>query len=389
MVKSEFQLLIAPQQQRVPTTMISPRIVLTGLFFTVSFSSSRAVLGESSVPEQDEPAVSKPKVLSPAGTGATVQSIQDDYNRQLLQLERQRLERLGQLAPRQSPKDAVETYELLFRLAITNNLFSDAEPFAQQVLKATGSSPTVVFLAHTIDIIASADRGNFDESLAELRRLFDGKNQPARLVQGAPALDTPDLLAICEAYYQRLIQADRFDTARAAFQLVFKDSENPAVKEFCTNRLNQLALIGKPAPAIQGADLDGKPVNLADLKGQVVLVVFWASWCLPSSTEVAWLDHVYTSNQSRGFRIVGINLDTLQSDTLKIETVMPNVRRFILDHNIRWPNLINGTGAHDYARAYGVVDIPANVLIGRDGNVIHLDLSRKNLDAVIARSVTP
>ena len=59
---------------------------------------------------------------------------------------------------------------------------------------------------------------------------------------------------------------------------------------------------------------------------------------------------------------------------------MPNIRRFLLDHNVRWPNLINGTGAHDYAKAYGVTEIPTNVLIGRDGNVIHLDLSRKNLE---------
>ena len=66
---------------------------------------------------------------------------------------------------------------------------------------------------------------------------------------------------------------------------------------------------------------------------------------------------------------------------------MPNIKKFLVDHNVRWPNLINGTGAEDYASAYGVAEIPTNVLIGRDGNVIHLDLSRKNLDSVIARSV--
>ncbi len=83
-----------------------------------------------------------------------------------------------------------------------------------------------------------------------------------------------------------------------------------------------------------------------------------------------------------------VNLDTLQNAP-KIESIMPNVRRFILDHNIRWPNLINGTAsAQDYARSHGV-EIPANVLIGRDGTVIHLDLTRKNLDTVIARTVTP
>jgi thiol-disulfide isomerase/thioredoxin len=123
------------------------------------------------------------------------------------------------------------------------------------------------------------------------------------------------------------------------------------------------------------------------MKGQVVLVVFWASWCVPSSAEIAWLDKAYTDYEPRGFRIVGINLDLLQKDGPKLETVMPNIKRFLVDHNVRWPNLVSGAGAQDYAAAYGVAEIPMNVLIGRDGNVIHLDLSRKNLEACVARAV--
>ena len=94
--------------------------------------------------------------------------------------------------------------------------------------------------------------------------------------------------------------------------------------------------------------------------------------------------------QNRGFRVLGINVDTLQNEGPKLETVLPNIRRFLLDNNVRWPNLINGTGTNDYAKAYGVTAIPSNVLIGRDGNVIHLDLSpRKNLASVVARAVAP
>jgi thiol-disulfide isomerase/thioredoxin len=246
----------------------------------------------------------------------------------------------------------------------------------------------VSFLAQTIDIIASADRGNFDESLAELRRVIESqseRNQPARGTP--PVIDTRALLTICEAYYQRLLQGDRFDIAKTAFQLVLKQSENSTIKGFCASRLNQLAMIAKPAPAIQGNDLDGKPVDLAALKGNVVLIVFWASWCVPSSAEVAWLDQVYTTYQPKGLRILGINLDPLQKENPKLDTIMPNIKRFLIEHNVRWPNLINGTGAADYAGAYGVAEIPTNVLVDREGNVIHLDLSRKNLDRVIARAV--
>jgi hypothetical protein len=66
---------------------------------------------------------------------------------------------------------------------------------------------------------------------------------------------------------------------------------------------------------------------------------------------------------------------------------MPNVSRFLLDHNVRWPTLVNSSGDRDYAGAYGVTEIPANVLIGRDGVITHLDLVRKNLEPVIAKTL--
>ncbi len=159
------------------------------------------------------------------------------------------------------------------------------------------------------------------------------------------------------------------------------------MKEFCVARLYHLNLLGKPAPAIRGTDLDGKPVSLEELKGKVVLIVFWASWCLPNADETVWLDQVYEAYGNRGFRILGINLDTLQSGNPNPELVMPNIRRFVVDHNVRWPNVINGQDGHDFAKAYGVTDIPTNVLVGPEGTVIHIDLSRKNLDQVISRAV--
>jgi thiol-disulfide isomerase/thioredoxin len=124
------------------------------------------------------------------------------------------------------------------------------------------------------------------------------------------------------------------------------------------------------------------------MKGDVVLVVFWASWCVPSSAEVFALDQVYSAQKGRGFRVIGINVDTLQAGHPNLEAVLPNIRRFLLENNVRWPNLVNGTGTNDYAKAYGIAEIPSNVLIGRDGAVIHLDLSpRKNLATVVTKAV--
>jgi thiol-disulfide isomerase/thioredoxin len=368
--------------------MTLPRIAAKGFLVWVSLSLCQAAVGQARAQNQDEPAVIKPSEARSGAAGMTIQSINQDYNNQLLQIERQRLERLAQLARTQDPKEAAETYEVLFRLALANNLFREAEPVADQVLKSTSNSPAVGFLAHMLNIIAEADRGAYEESLADLRKAI---GQKAERREGGPALgptlDTPALLAICEAYYQRLLQGDQFDVARKAFRLIINEAENTAVKGYCSDRLNRIEMIGKSAPAIEGTDLDGKPVSLTELKGTVVLVVFWASWCLPSAAEIEWLDSVYNKYRDRGLRIVGVNVDIPAGSGTSLESLMPNIKRFVLDHNIRWPNLVNGAGARDYARLYGVTDIPSNVLVGRDGTISHLDLWRKNLDSVIAKTV--
>ena len=144
--------------------------------------------------------------------------------------------------------------------------------------------------------------------------------------------------------------------------------------------------MGKPAPPIRGTDLDGKPFDLSDLKGKkAVLVVFWASWCIPCESEVESLREVKQAYGGRGLQIVGINLDDLSAGDQKAGSVLPNVRHFLLDYDVTWPNLMNGQGDTDFAGTYGVAEIPANVLVGKDGTIVHIDLVRKNLDPTIAR----
>jgi len=323
----------------------------------------------------------------PAVADENIQTINDDYNRELLQLEVRRLERLGRLAARQNPADAAATYEQLFRLAIAGDLFRDAEPAAKTVVSNGSPSLMATGLAHLVKIIAESDRGAYEQSVESLRQAVAEREKAARSGVARAALPTDEIVEICDAYYQRLIQGGQFEKAREALQILLGQTQRPVVKAFLSSRLKRLEIVGKPAPAIQGTDIDGKPFSLADAKGKVVLVVFWASWCLPCAAEIESLQQVAASFGGRGLEIVGINLDALQDGGQKLETVMPNIRHFLLDHNVGWPTLINGQGDKDHAKAYGVAELPANVLIARDGTIAHIDLMRKNLEAVIARAV--
>jgi peroxiredoxin len=367
------------------TSLIGNRKTFTGLTALLLIPSLAPA--QEQAPGRTDP--SAPQVVRPATAGESIQAIDDEYNQQLLQLERRRLARLSRLAAGQPPTQAAGSYEQLFRLAIGTNLFQEAEPAAETVIKAGGPSPTTVALAQLVKLIAEADRGAYEQSLETLKGVFDKADQAARAGTNRSVLQTGELLALCDAFQQRLLHGDQFAIATKAFQLALEHTHNPAIQEYLANHLKRLEMVGKPAPAIEGTDIDGKPFKLADAKGKVVLVIFWASWCLPSAAEVEWFQQAVEANHQRGLEVVGINVDPLQDGGQKLETVLPNIRRFLLDHNVRWPNLINGSGGKDFAGAYGVTEVPANVLIGRDGTIVHLDLVRKNLEPVIRRQLGP
>ena len=331
----------------------------------------------------------KPTPAQKPNTSA-IEAINGRYERELDKLERRRLEELGELGASQPKAEAEVTYQEYFQLAIAKGLYAEAEPVAQRLLKAGDMTSNLRTLASVVKIVAEADRGAYDKSLESLAEAV-GKKGRLPKPPGEPGRDlglmTSSRAAIVEAYYQRLIRGNQYDVARKAMRLVAANTETPAVRDLADRRAKQLEMVGLAAPPIVGIDLDGKPFRLEDSRGDVVLVVFWASWCLPSAREVPWLEEVYRAYRDRGFRIVGIDVDTAQAGNDDPKSVISDVRRFLVEFNIPWTTLINGQGDRDVTRAYSVAEIPSNVLIGRDGKVIHLDLTGPKLEKAVGGAV--
>jgi peroxiredoxin len=77
------------------------------------------------------------------------------------------------------------------------------------------------------------------------------------------------------------------------------------------------ATIGQPAPVYTAQQLDGTPVALADLSGDVVLLNVWATWCKPCREEIPALDSLHREFGARGLRVTGVSIDVI-SDTAEI-----------------------------------------------------------------------
>ncbi len=116
-----------------------------------------------------------------------------------------------------------------------------------------------------------------------------------------------------------------------------------------------------PVPDVQFTTLDGARITTPDLRGQVVLVNFWATWCGPCRVEMPGFQDVYESRRERGFTIIGVSQDVGTPDL---------VRGYLAERGITYPVV---AGTPEIERAFGgVAALPTSFLVGRDGRIRHV-----------------
>ncbi|HUL29819.1 MAG TPA: TlpA disulfide reductase family protein [Thermodesulfobacteriota bacterium] len=111
------------------------------------------------------------------------------------------------------------------------------------------------------------------------------------------------------------------------------------------------------APDFSLKSFDGQEVTLSQLKGKIVLLDFWATWCEPCRESIPHLIQLYKSYKESGFEVVGMNVDKGDREA---------VRRFITSMDIPYPVV---TVPEDVARNYRVTGIPAAFLIDKEGKI--------------------
>jgi peroxiredoxin len=321
--------------------------------------------------------------LALAGAAAPAQqtptnreAINAEFARRTQELNREHVEALAKVAAGETGEAASATYRLLFNLAIARNVLAAAEPAAERAMETKGLDADVEMLAHFINAVAEADRGAFEESLQHLEAYIQGN--PEQIEAARAQIDPNVVLGLGEAYFQRLAQAGRYDIARKLCEDILANAKNPGIRDHFTKRLARVGMLGQPAPPIAGTDVDGKPVSLADLKGQVVLVDFWATWCPPCSIQMLKLNVLREKFKDRGFEVLGVNVDGLREGTPEGDATMNLVRRYLVDHQAAFPNVVLGDAEKGVPEAYGVDEIPANFLIGKDGTIVQFELGDGN-----------
>ncbi len=130
--------------------------------------------------------------------------------------------------------------------------------------------------------------------------------------------------------------------------------------------------VGKPVPSFEVTTLEGKKLTDRDLRGKVVLLDFWATWCGPCIGEMPHLHEAYRKFHDRGFEIVSFSLDASPDavkEFRKGEWKMPWTHVFL-----------EGGFDSKVAQAFEVSGIPEPVLVGRDGTIVAVEPDTRGSD---------
>jgi thiol-disulfide isomerase/thioredoxin len=271
-------------------------------------------------------------------------------------------------------KAKLQAYQYLLVVGV-KDAFPKALKFAEELkddkrpaLAELGQAAFVDFKMSTIPTSGAQERRAVVDIVAtQLRRKpKDYYEFASQLGQMLEMLGDGDVAAAAYATFGDILSKNLDKDYRAAGE------------KMKTGAVRRARLLSGDPVKVSGKTLDGKPFDISQYKGKVVVVDFWATWCGPCRAELPNLKAVYEKYHSRGLEVVGVSLDNSKED----------LANFLKANDLPWKILVstepNRSGFDNpIADQYGISGIPTVFLMNRDGKVVSLAARGEQLGELV------
>jgi thiol-disulfide isomerase/thioredoxin len=247
------------------------------------------------------------------------------------------------------------------------------------ILGAPEAPDAAVSAAFRVSLTRIIQQPNTAADIPAMLDAYDGLT--ARIAARLPSSALPDQASL--KLINKLEKLDARPELRARLDGL-ATSGNDRMRSFATGRLRVLEARETPLD-LAFDNIAGEPITLEALRGDVVLLQFWATWCGPCRAEIPHLRAAYAAYRDRGFRIVGLSHDKIGEDE-SLDQARARVAAFMQDNGMDWPTQFDGSaGGNPYAKSFGVQFIPASLLLDRDGRVAAIDPRGDDIAAQVER----